>query len=961
MAAPVRASASSLPPGDPEMDSNVVLKVNGESRALAVPAGRTLLDVLREDLDLTGAKMACDDGECGSCIVLLDDKPLMSCKLEAARARGKAVTTIEGLGRDGVLHPLQEAFLEMGATQCGFCIPGMIMRTEALLRRNPEPDRETLVKSLSRNMCRCTGYLKIFEAVHYGAGLRQGRARSNRAGRDGNRGVGRSVQRLDSPDTVDGAAKYAADLKMEGMLHARILRSPHHHARILSIDTSAALAVAGVAAVVTADDIPGTPIMSNCQPQTCLFPKDRARFLGEAIAAVAAETAEIAAEAVDGIEVSYEVLPAVLDVEDVLDGHGPALYPPLPNLSPATEFHDGDVAAGFAEADVIVEDTFKTARREHAAMEPEAALACLDENGVLTIRSPLYHPFVQGQESIANNLALDVDRVRVICPAMGGNFGKRGDAQAPTVAGLLALKTARPVRLVYSRSESLLGSSKTPSAVMHYRIGARKDGRVVALQATVHRNMGIWAPYLADATTQGRELCRFESIPSVLSHITGPYEIPNVRATIHDVVTNGPRSVPLRGTSGGYLPLAIESLMDRIAAGLDIDPVEFRRRNALGVGSRTHLGQVMTDSVGIRAELDALREPYRQCLDRSRSHGNGTPWRRGVGVGCGWRSITYVNMPDVSAAVELLPDGRVRLLAGSVEQGQGATTELAQIVSEALDLPMEAVEVTIGDTHLAPYPVPTFSSITTLVTGKAVQNAAEGLKEALCRVGAALLERTPEDIRVRDGFAFSRSAPDLALGFSRLYEEFGRRRMPFRHEGTFVWEGRATDGNTISSEGDTPDIVYGFNACVADLEVNVENGRVRLNRLVNAADPGTIIHPQALQGQIDGGLAFGIGIALSEAFHPDKPATLRHYGLPTTKDVADEVTSIYVEDPCPRGPFGAKSVAEMSVIAPVPAIINAIADATGARLTEIPATPDKVLSALRSVDSRLWRGHRTRR
>ena len=936
------------------MGSQIVLSVNGEVREMEVPPDRTLLDVVREDLDLTGTKMACDDGECGSCFMLLGDKAVMSCRLEAVRAQGKEVTTIEGLGGNGsgVLHPLQEAFLEMGATQCGFCIPGMIIRAEALLRKKPEPDRQTLVKSLSRNMCRCTGYMKIFDAVLYAAELKRGRARSNWADRDGNRGVGKSVRRLDSPDTVDGVAKYAADLKMDGMLHAKILRSPHHHARIVSIDTTKAKAMPGVAAVVTADDIPGTPVNSNCQPQTWLFPKDRARFLGEAIAAVAAETVEIADEAVNRIDVVWEVLPGMPDLEDVLDGDGPALYPPTPNVSPPTEFHDGDIARGFSEADVIVEDTYRTARREHAAMEPEAALAYVDETGKLIVKSPLYHPFVQGQESIANTLALELDKVRIVCPAMGGNFGKRGDAQAPTVAGLLALKTRRPVRLVYTRSESLLGSSKTPSTIMTYRIGARRDGRVVALQATVHRNMGIWAPYLADSTTRGRELCRFESIPATLTHITGPYEIPNVRATLYDVVTNGPRSVPLRGTSGGYLPLAIESLMDRIAAELKMDPVELRRRNALDVGSRTHLGQVMTDSVGIGAELDALREPYRECLTRSRDRDDDTPWRRGVGVGCGWRSITYVNMPDVSAAVELMPDGRVCMLAGSVEQGQGAMTELAQIVSESLDLPMQAIKVTIGDTWLAPYPVPTFSSITTLVTGKAVQNAADGLRETLCRIAAELLGEAPEDIRIRDGFAFSDNAPGRLLGFSQLCDELDRRNLPRRHEGVFVWEGRATDSNSTTNEGDAPDVVYGFNACVADVEVNIENGRVRLNHLINAADPGTIIHPQALQGQIDGGLAFGIGIALSEAFHPDKPPTLTHYGLPMTRDVADEVTSLYVEDPCPRGPFGAKSAAEMSVIAPVPAIINAIADATGTRLTEIPATPDVVLSALRESQPR---------
>lgn len=275
----------------------------------------------------------------------------------------------------------------------------MIIRAEALLRSKPSPDRETLVKSLSRNMCRCTGYMKIFDAVLCAAELKQGRARRNWPGRDNDRGVGTSVPRLDSPDTVDGAARYAADLKMDGMLHAKILRSPHHHARILSIDTSEARTLPGVAAGVTAEDIPGTPVNSNCQPQTWLFPADRARFLGEAIVAVAAETVEVAAEAVDRIKVDWEVLPGMPDLEDVLDGDGPELYPGMPNVSPPTEFHDGDIAKGFAEADVIVEDTYRTARREHAAMEPEAALAYVDDTGTLIVKSPLYHPFVQGQES----------------------------------------------------------------------------------------------------------------------------------------------------------------------------------------------------------------------------------------------------------------------------------------------------------------------------------------------------------------------------------------------------------------------------------------------------------------------------------------------------------------------------------------------------------------------------------
>ena len=938
------------------------LIVNGERRRVEAPPEKSLLDVLRDDLDLTGAKKACDDGECGSCFVLLGDKPVMCCKLDAHRAEGKEIVTIEGLtGGGGALHPLQEAFLETGATQCGFCIPGMIMRAEALLRNNPEPGRDDIVKSLSRNLCRCTGYLKIFEAVAYAAELRQGRARSNWSDKERARGIGATVQRKDTPGTVDGSAKYAADLKMDGMLHGRVLRSPHHHARILSIDTSAAAAMPGVEVVVTAADIPGTPAMSNCQPQPYVFPADRTRFLGEGIAAVAAQSEVAANAALEKIVVEYDPLPVILDVEDAMADGSPSLYGSEPNVSPAGELLDGDIDKGFAEADVIVEDTFSTSRREHAAMEPEAALAYVDEDGVLVVKSPLYYPFVQGQQSIANNLALDVDRVRVICPHMGGNFGKRGDALAPTVAGLLTLRTGKPVSVVFGRAESILGSSKTPSTRMTYKLGATRDGRIVAMEATLHRNMGAWAQYLSPATTKGTELCAYESIASAMCHVTGPYEIPNVHARIHDVVTNGPRTVPLRGTSGNYMPFAIESLIDRLAQELDMDPIELRLKNALDIGSRTHLGQVMLDSVNIKAELEALREPWAAARNGGPSHrGNGSgdgEWKRGVGVACGWRNITYVSMPDISAGAELMDDGRVEVLAGSVEQGQGCISQFAQIASEALALPLDLVVVTIGDTQRAPYPVPTFSSITTLVTGKAVLNAAEALREAMIAVAADLLETTVDDISIEDGFAFSKAAPNTMIPFAQIGEAFDDQGLPRRREGTFVYEGRADDNSVATAGGtgqkfstvdaDAPDMVYGFNAAIAELEVNEKTGQVRLLKLVNAADPGTMINPQAVQGQIDGGIAFGIGTALSEAFHPEKPPTLRQYGLPTTRDVALDLESLYIEDPCPRGPYGAKSVAEMSVIAPVPAIINAIADATGRRIKEIPATPDRIRDTLK--------------
>jgi len=419
---------------DKLVSPQITLNVNGEDCVVEPEAEATLLDVLREDLDLTGAKKACDDGECGSCFVMLGDKAVKACLLKAERGQAKPIVTIEGLAAqspeqalvDGPagerMHALQRAFLEKGATQCGFCIPGMIVKANTLLIKNPDPSREEVIGSLSTNLCRCTGYYKIIEAVLHAADmLRDGAAPLSDAG-DPDIAVGESVARLDSPDTVNGRAKYAADLKRDGMLHAKLLRAPHHHARILSIDTSEAEKVPGVAAVVTATDVPGTPWLSNCQPQPFVFPADKVRFLGEAVAAVAAESETIAEQTAALIKVEYEPLPHVFKLADAAAEDAPRLFDQAPNVSPPQAIDVGDVEDAFAKADIVIENDYSIPMREHAAMEPEAALAHIDDDGFMVIESPLYHPFVQGQESVAANLDWDFDKVRIVCPAMGGNF-----------------------------------------------------------------------------------------------------------------------------------------------------------------------------------------------------------------------------------------------------------------------------------------------------------------------------------------------------------------------------------------------------------------------------------------------------------------------------------------------------------------------------------------------------------
>jgi CO/xanthine dehydrogenase Mo-binding subunit/aerobic-type carbon monoxide dehydrogenase small subunit (CoxS/CutS family) len=923
----------------------VQLTVNGAHREVSAAPSATLLDVLREDLDLTGTKKACDNGECGSCIVVMNGKPTKSCLLPASRAAGKEITTVEGLAPDAadlqpggdysILHPIQQAFLEKGATQCGFCIPGMIMKTHTLLRIKPDPSREDIVKGLSKNLCRCTGYTKILEAVEYAAELIRDGRNAQPPVRANGLAVGTSVARLDSPSTVNGAAKYAADLKMEGMLYAKLLRSDVHHARILSIDTSDAASMPGVAAVITIDDIPGTPYLPNCQPQVHVFAKDRIRFKGEALAAVAAETEELAAAALEKIRVEVEPLPHVIELDEAAATGAPQLFEHSPNLSEPTEVGCGDVEAAFARADIVIENDYTVPVREHAAMEPESALA-YEEDGKLILKTGLYHAYVQGTESIANNLCLRQEDVRIICPHMGGNFGTRGDTLIAVAAGRLTQITKRPVRIVFSRAESILGSCKAPSVNIRYRTAAQADGRVIGVDVEVLHGSGSWAPHLIPKTTKGLELCYYETLSALLSHATGPYEIENVRAVARDVLTNAPRFVPLRGTNANYLPLAYESQMDMVAEALGLDPLEVRLINAIRAGSMTHIGQVLTESVSMVEELEQLRphwEAARRRLGARRAKAHGT-WRPGLGLGCGWRNIGYLNAP-ISAGMELTEAGDIHILAGTVEQGQGPTTQFAQIGADAVGVSMDVMRVTLGDTTAAPYPVPTFSSITTVATGGAVKMAGEKLLANIREAAAQMLQADPQDVAIENNRVILIHTPEVSADLAAIAVHMRENNLPLRAEGRLEWR------------GEMPTILYGYNAGLIELDVNTEDGQVRLLNHVNICDPGTLVNPLAVEGQVDGGIAFGVGFALSERFHPDNPPTLEGYGLPTTRDVPQNVTRLFVETPLERGPFGAKSMAEHPGISPIPAIINAIANATGARIRDIPATPDRVRSALR--------------
>jgi aldehyde oxidoreductase len=939
---------------------HLVVNVNGESRALTTDPNRLLLDVLRDDLRLTGAKRACDNGECGSCTVLLNGRGVMSCLLPVSRVGTKAVVTIEGLAtmpRDRLdagqpqalsteLHPLQKAFITSGAAQCGFCIPGMILEAQALLSANPNPSREDISSRLSRNLCRCTGYTKIIDAIQSAAAeMRQELTAAPivvspppPASRESL--IGGRVPKADSEAHVTGRSLYAADLQLDGALQVRVLRSPHHHARIVSIDASRAERLPGVAAVLTSQNVPGPTEMLNARPQVHLFARDKVRFLGEAVAAVAAESESVATEALGLIAVEYEALNPVLDPVESMRSDAELIEPPYPNWIRVGTESRGDTERAFAESDVVVEGTYRTATREHAPMEPEAGIAYQDGD-VLTIHAPHHHPFA-AQRWIAALLGIPIESVRVICPAMGGNFGHRGDFLHSGLLALTVSVTGRPARIVYTREESLFGSSKAMAYVLKYKTGATKDGRLTALKAEVLANGGCWVAH-PEVTAR----------PSNIRHIglftPGPYEVPNATVDILETSTNQPRSNPMRGTNIPDLAFAWESQMDMIASRLGLDPLEFRLRNVIGAGSVTVNGVTLDESVGARATLEALRAPYALAQERRQSEPPESPWHRGIGVACIWQSNGGgrgeeggggwhgLKLGPAGGAAELLADGRVRVLSGVVEKGQGIAIALAQIAAQELGLPLDAIEMVYGDTHLAPYPIGTSGQRTLFHAGGAVQQACLALKQALLEVSCRWLDRPAKNVVLENGVAFADDNPTNPVSFASLAKRMDDEGIKRYYEAWFRFE--------KSEEFQGP--VFGYASQLTELDVNVETGAVRVRNVTYAADVGKVINRQSLEGQVDGGVLMGLSYALKEAFVPGETGSLKDYGLPGIKDSPDLVTGLLLEDPVVGAPFGAKGAAEMTASAGMASVANAIADAVGARVYELPARPARVRDAIR--------------
>ena len=577
-------------------DLSIEATVNGRRIARHAKPWQRLLDFLRDDLNLTGTKEGCGAGECGTCSVFVDGVLVKSCLMPVAKAQGAEIETIEDLARSGELSVLQQAFHRTGASQCGYCIPGMVMAATAAIRANPFVGHEEIKERLGGNICRCTGYQKIFEAVELGRDVLNGRLPATALAEfeppDDGKFIGANVRRLDAPSKVSGALRYAGDMTMPGMLHMQVLRSPHPHARIVSIDSSAAEAMAGVEGVITAADVPGVDGFGVYVHDQPVMARDKVRYVGEAVAAVAAEDEVTARRARDAIKVVYEPLPPVLNPEEAMRAGAPVLHDYAPdNVTKHIPIRVGDVDKGFAESDLIVEQEYATQPIEHAYLEPEAGLGFVDHDGVVTIVSPSQN-ITHHRHQLAKIIAKPINKVRFIMSPVGGGFGGKEDMIYQGMLALAAMKTRRPVRLVFTREESIVATAKRHPSRTTYKMGLMRDGRIRAVEITMVCDGGAYG-----LSTEG--VVRKAAILAA-----GPYAIPNVKVDTYGIYTNNTPSGAFRSFGALQAQFATETHLDICAEKLGLDPFEIRRINAMRDGAMTHT-KAQLKSVSFSRVLDA--------------------------------------------------------------------------------------------------------------------------------------------------------------------------------------------------------------------------------------------------------------------------------------------------------------------------------------------------------------------
>lgn len=763
--------------------------------------------------------------------------------------------------------------------------------------------------------------------------------------------IGQSPVRLDAREKVTGRTLYAVDLKMAGMLYAKVLRSPHPHARILHIDATKARSLPGVVAVVTGKDFPGS-LGATVQDQSFLA-GDKVRFVGDAVAAVAAVNLDTAEEALSLIHVEYELLPALFDPVEAMKSRevlihenlsqyavAPGIFPvPGTNICNHFKLRKGDPERGFKESDLVLEDTYRSHMVQHAHLETHAAIAQVDSSGKILIWSNTQTPYFN-RKALAKSLNLPLNQVRVMVTTLGGGFGGKSYLKAEPICVALALKSkGRPVKLVFTREEEFGVAPVRHPTIIRCKTGMKKDGTWLAQETELIFDTGAYADI-------GPRVCRNAGFSAA-----GPYQVPNVRIDSYCVYTNHPIGGAFRGFGIPQVSWAIESHLDVMAEKLGLDPVDVRLKNAVEEGSLSVTGQVL-HSVG-------LKETLRQAAEKIGWRKASGPYR-GKGIACMHKSTVT---PSSSAAfVKLNEDASVTLLCSAVEMGQGSSTILAQIASEELGIPVEKISMVRPDTDVTPYDMASVSSRSTFFVGNAVRRAAADAREQLLQIAAEILEANPQDLLIEAGKVMVRGVPEKAIPIAELPlgEAFyvgakGRGRgRPVLGRGSFTVED-ATPLDRETGQGKNPSAFWMYATQAAEVEVDPRSGRVKVLRISSAHDVGKSIHPVAIEGQIQGALVMGVGTALFEEMELEKGRvknpSFAEYKLPSALDTP-EMIPIIVEELHAQGPYGAKGLGEPALAPTAAAIANAIYAAVGVRVKDLPITPEKILEGLRKKENR---------
>ncbi|MEY2227298.1 MULTISPECIES: molybdopterin-dependent oxidoreductase [Streptomyces] len=896
--------------------------VNGRSFSEEPDPGQCLRTFLRA-LGHFGVKKGCDAGDCGACTVWLDGTPVHSCITPAFRAEGHEVTTIEGLGSPGDLHPAQRRFRDAPGFQCGFCTAGMIMTSATFT----EAQKADLPRALKGNLCRCTGYRAIEDAVKGVTGVQ--RAAPGRA-------VGTSVGAPAADDVVTGLAEFTMDTRMEGMLHLKVLRSPHAHARIVSIDKAAALAVPGVHRVYTWEDVPRRPFTTAIHTDHLVDPDDTyildrtVRFVGQRVVAVLADTVGAAEEGCRKVAVEYEVLPAVFDPEKAMADGAPQLHGSedpfardyVHNLLLEIHSHIGDVDAGFAAADVIHEGTYFSPRVQHAHLETHGSIAWM-EDGRLNVRTSSQSPSI-AKVKLAYLFALRPDQLRVFCKRVGGGFGGKQEVISEDLAALAALDTGRPVCFEYTREEEFTTASPRHPMKLTVKLGAKADGTLTAFQVRNLSNTGAYGNHGGETLYAGGSAVMI-------------YRCPNKKYDAFSVYTNTVPSGALRGYGMTQPAFAVESAMDELALALHMDPLELRRRNIVRPGEplvALHDGpdDVVFHEDGLGKCIDLVAGELARTADQP-SPGPG--WVVGVGVASSMHETAPPTEHVSEAWITLGDDLVYELAVGTVEFGEGTSTAHVQIAANQLGTTPSRIRLVQSDTDRTGFDTGAFASAGLFVAGNAVLRAAGAVRDrimdfAATHTGVHVVMCSMDDDGVVCG--------DQRVSLATLVAEARARGIRFTAARKAYGSPRSITSNT-----------QGFRIAVHQV-----TGEIRVLYSVQATDAGVLINPEQVRGQVEGGVAQGIGFALTENFQIDADGVmanpnLRNYRIPTYADVP-RTDVLLVGSSDSVGAMRSKGMAECCINPVAPALANALRDATGVRYRELPLTPERIYGRL--VDSR---------